>query len=168
MFSCFNSLSNLIRYYCLLVPNAGLLTDPAVHNMILLQIFIGDEAHWDNLILLWVSVLFFLWVLFLGEAESPMVLGAAQAKSRHLLESISQHSTSQPAGCLGSGDENRDVWSPNTYPSASNCAQWEPKQVFQTIWGAETDDFVGMLFLVLINEKILWDEREQKNLMRSF
>lgn len=54
-----------------------------------------------------------------------MVLGAAQVKSRHLPELIPQQSTSQPVGYLGSRDENRGVWSSNTYPSASNCAQWE-------------------------------------------
>lgn len=51
-----------------------------------------------------------------------MALGAAPVKNRYLLESIPQQSTLQPVGYLGSGDENRDVWSPNTSAAAGNCA----------------------------------------------
>lgn len=41
--------------------------------------------------------------MFLGETESPVALGAAQVKSRYVLESIPQQSTSHLLDIWGAG-----------------------------------------------------------------
>lgn len=161
MFSCVSSLSNLIRYCCLLVPDARLLTDPDVHNMILLQIPICGEVNWDNLAVSWFSCAFLSLSCIHWRGWESHGAGSCPSEEQVLAWEHSSAEHFIPCGVSGDWGWEQGCLEPNTYPSASNCAQWETNKSFRQYGGQKKMTLSECFFLVLVREKILWDEREE-------
>ena len=151
------------------MPDAVLLPDPAVRNMILPQIPTCDEVSWDNL----------------TAVMSPCTFYSVRCIPQRGWES---HCT----GCCAN-EEQVPAWqhlSAERFVACWIFGEWGWEKgsgraltlilvpvIVPSVKQASLPDNTGsrkrclcsrMFFMVLASEKTLWDEREQENLRRSF